>query len=317
MPERAPPPAAPERSLECAHRTPALAGHGRPLRFVLILTATFMVVEFAGGVIANSLALLADAGHMLTDVAALALALFAGWIAQRPATPEKTYGYLRLEILAALVNGAALFVLAGLIVWDAVGRLAAPPAVEPRILFGVASAGLVVNLVGMRLLHGGHRQSLNVRGAYLHILSDLLGSVGAMTAGAIILLTGWTLADPLISVAIALLILVGAWRLLRESVDVLLEATPQHIALGDVERHIASIPGVADVHDLHVWTVTSGVVAMSGHAVVGDPGQNQRVLGAVQHRMADLGIHHVTMQIERAGEGCPDGEDRAADRTDP
>lgn len=299
MPERAPPAAAPERSLECAHRTPALAGHGRPLRFVLILTATFMVVEFAGGVIANSLALLADAGHMLTDVAALALALFAGWIAQRPATPEKTYGYLRLEILAALVNGAALFVLAGLIVWDAVGRLAAPPAVEPRILFGVASAGLVVNLVGMRLLHGGHRQSLNVRGAYLHILSDLLGSVGAMTAGAIILLTGWTLADPLISVAIALLILVGAWRLLRESVDVLLEATPQHIALGDVERHIASIPGVADVHDLHVWTVTSGVVAMSGHAVVGDPGQNQRVLGAVQHRMADLGIHHVTMQLER------------------
>lgn len=304
--------AAAERSLDCAHRAPALAGQGRPLRFVLILTATFMVVEFAGGLIANSLALLADAGHMLTDVAALALALFAGWIAQRPATPEKTYGYLRLEILAALVNGAALFVLAGLIVWDAVGRLAAPPAIEPRILLGVATAGLVVNLVGMRLLHGGHRHSLNVRGAYLHILSDLLGSVGAMAAGAIILLTGWRPADALISVAIALLILIGAWRLVRESVDVLLEATPRHISLGEVQAGIASIPGVADVHDLHVWTVTSGVVAMSGHAVVGDPGQNQRVLEAVQQRMAGLGIHHVTMQIERAGEGCPEREPEGA-----
>ncbi len=265
-----------------------------------------MAVEFVAGWLANSLALLADAGHMLTDVAALALALFAVWIARRPATPDKTYGYLRMEILAALVNGAALFVVAGLIVWDAVGRVADPPAVEARIVFGVATAGLVVNLVGARILHGGHRESLNLRGAYLHVLGDLLGSVGAMAAGAIILTTGWYLADPIISIGIALLILVGAWRLVRESVDVLLEATPRHIALGEVERQIASIPGVDDVHDLHVWTLTSGVVAMSGHAVVCEPGRSQEVLETVQQRMAQLGIRHVTMQIERDQTCSPD-----------
>jgi cobalt-zinc-cadmium efflux system protein len=270
-----------------------------------------MVVEFVAGWIANSLALLSDAGHMLTDVAALTLALFAAWIAQRPATPDKTFGYLRLEILAALVNGAALFVVAGVIVWDAVGRLADPPAVEPRILFGVASAGLAVNIVAAWLLHSGRGESLNIRGVYLHVLGDLLGSIGAMAAGAIILLTGWMLADPVISVGIALLILVGAWRLVRESVDVLLEATPRHIALGEVERLIATVPGVRDVHDLHVWTLTSGVVAMSGHAIVTDPAGGQRVLEAVQERMAGLGIHHVTMQIERNQlDPCLPGKDR-------
>lgn len=297
-----------DRSLDCSHRAPATRGQRRSLAIVLGITVAFMVVEAVAGWIANSLALLADAGHMLTDAAAIALALFAAWIARRPATAEKTYGYLRLEILAALVNGTALFVLAGLIVWDAIGRLANPPAVEPRILLVVATAGLLVNIAGLRLLHGGHRHSLNVRGAYLHIMGDLLGSIGAMGAGLTILLTGWVLADPLISIGIALLILVGAWRLVRESVDVLLEATPRHIALGDVERRITTIPGVADVHDLHVWTLTSGVVAMSGHAVVGDPAANQRVLEAVQHRMADLGIHHVTMQIERRDGVCRDAD---------
>ncbi len=296
------------RSVDCVHLTPALARHTRPLKIVLVLTATFMVVEAVGGWIANSLALLADAGHMLTDVAATGLALFAAWIAQRPATPERTFGYLRLEILAALVNGAALFVLAGLIVWDASTRIAAPPAVEPRILFAVAVAGLVVNVVAMRLLHGGHRHSLNVRGAYLHVLGDLLGSVGALAAGAIILATGWTLADPLISLGIAVLILVGAWRLVRESVDVLLEATPRHIALGEVQRRLRSIPGVASVHDLHVWTLTSGVVAMSGHAVVADAVSTQRVLATAQDRLADLGIHHVTMQLEQEDGICGEGE---------
>ena len=299
-----------DRSLECAHRVPERK-HGRALRFVLVITASFMVVEFVAGWIANSLALLSDAGHMLTDVAALTLALFAAWIAQRPATPDKTFGYLRLEILAALVNGAALFVVAGVIVWDAVGRLADPPAVEPRILFGVASAGLAVNIVAAWLLHSGRGESLNIRGVYLHVLGDLLGSIGAMAAGAIILLTGWMLADPVISVGIALLILVGAWRLVRESVDVLLEATPRHIALGEVERLIATVPDVRDVHDLHVWTLTSGVVAMSGHAIVTDPAGGQRVLEAVQERMAGLGIHHVTMQIERNQlDPCLPGKDR-------
>ena len=288
-----------ERSLDCAGRTPALSGHKRSLKLVLIITAGFMVVEFVAGWIANSLALLADAGHMLTDSAALALALFAAWIAQLPATPDKTFGYLRFEILAALVNGAVLFLVAGLIVWDAIERFADPPEVEARILFGVATAGLIVNLIGARLLHRGHRESLNVRGAYLHVLGDLLGSLGALAAGVVILLTGWMLADPIISIGIALLILVGAWRLMRESVDVLLEATPRHIALGEVERQIATVPGVKDVHDLHVWTLTSGVVAMSGHAVVPDPADGQRALEVVQERLAGMGIHHVTLQIER------------------
>ncbi len=258
-----------------------------------------MLVEFVGGLVANSLALLADAGHMLTDVAAIGLALFASWFARRPTTPDKTYGYLRLEILAALVNAVALFVVVGLIAWDAVQRIENPPAVEPRILFGVATVGLLVNVFAAWKLHAGHRESLNVRGAYLHVLGDLLGSIGAMAAGAAILLTGWVLADPIISLGIAALILVGAWRLLRESTDVLLEATPRHIALGDVAERITSVPGVSDVHDLHVWTLTSGVVAMSGHAIVPDPSHGQDVLEAVQHHMGNLGIHHVTLQIER------------------
>ena len=288
------------RSLECSHRLPEPRGHRRALRLVLVVTAAFTVVELVGGLLANSLALLADAGHMFTDVSALALALFAAWFARRPATPEKTYGYLRLEILAALVNGAVLVVLALLIVSDAVGRLAAPPNVEPRIMLGVAAAGLIVNVFAAWTLHGGHHESLNVRGAYFHVLGDLLGSVGALLAGGIILVTGWYLADPLVSVGIALLILVGAWRLLRESTDVLLEATPRHIALADVEREILTIPGVEDIHDLHVWTLTSGVVAMSAHAVVCDPERNQHVLETARERMAEFGIRHLTLQIEQS-----------------
>ena len=265
-----------------------------------------MVVEAIGGWLANSLALLADAGHMLTDAAAVALALFAAWIGQRPATPEKTFGYLRLEVLAALVNGATLLGLAGVIIWQAVVRFAAPPTVEPRILFGVAALGLVANIVALRMLHGGHRHSLNVRGAYLHVLGDLLGSVGAVVAGIVILLTGWSVVDPLISMLIAGLILIGAWRLVRESVDVLLEATPRHISLQEVAARIRSVSGVKEVHDLHVWTVTSGVVAMSGHAIVEDPGRHQTVLETVQSRMSELGINHVTVQIENGDTDCLD-----------
>ncbi len=265
-----------------------------------------MVAEVVGGWLSNSLALLADAGHMLTDAAAVGLALFASWIAVRPATVEKTFGYLRLEILAALVNGAVLFVVAGLIIWHATERFMIPADVEPRILFVVASVGLVGNAVALRILHGGHEDSLNVRGAYLHVLGDLLGSVGALAAGIVILSTGWMLADPIISVLIALLILVGAWRLMRESVDVLLEATPRHIDLNNVSASIVSIPGVSEVHDLHVWTVTSGIIAMSGHAVVRNPQRNQEVLETVQSRMVELGIGHVTVQIENGQAPCVD-----------
>lgn len=289
---------------ECLHRPPGLARHRARLWLVVGITAAFMLVEAVCGVLANSLVLLADAGHMLTDVLALALALFAAWVAARPPSPEKTFGYLRYEILAALVNGAALLVIAFFIVRDALGRLASPPEVHAGIVVGVAVLGLAVNGVGLTVLRGGRLHSLNVRGAYLHVLSDLLGSVAALGAGAVIWLTGWTPIDPLLSIAIALLIVVGGWRLVRESVDVLLEATPKHIALGEVERRITTIPGVDRVHDLHVWTVTSGVVAMSGHAVVPDPQHTQRVLETVQERLADLGISHVTVQVED-GSGCP------------
>jgi cobalt-zinc-cadmium efflux system protein len=166
-------------------------------------------------------------------------------------------------------------------------------------MFGVAAAGLVANLVAMRLLHGGHNHSLNVRGAYLHVISDLLGSIGAILAGVVIFVTGWNVVDAIISVVIALLILVSAWRLVRESVDVLLEGTPAHIDLSDVQAQLAGIPGVHDVHDVHVWTVTSGVVAMSGHVVVRDPARHQGILETAHSRLAGLGIQHVTMQIEQ------------------
>jgi cobalt-zinc-cadmium efflux system protein len=286
-------------AVDCAGHGGALARHTRALGAALAVTLVFMLVEAVGGWLANSIALMADAGHMLGDAAALGLALFTAWLARRPATPERTFGYLRLEILAALVNGTALLILSGLIAWQAVQRLAAPPVVNTKLMAAVAVVGLAANLVALRLLHGGHRHSLNLRGAYWHVLGDVLGSVGALAAAGVMAVTGWTLADPLISVVIAAMILVGAWRLVRESVDVLLEATPSHIAVDEVARRVASIEGVTDVHDLHVWTVTSGLVAMTGHAVVPDAARAQEVLATLKRRMGDLGIQHVTLQIER------------------
>ena len=269
------------------------------MALALGITTAVMVIELIGGFLANSLALLADAGHMLADVAALGLALVVSNLAQRPATAERTFGLLRLEILAALVNGAFLIAIAVGIGIEAVDRLRTPSAIDGRMLMGVALVGLAANVVAAVILHRGHQHSLNQRAAYLHVLGDLLGSVGALVAGAIVLGTGWLAADPLISVAIGSLILVGAWRIVRESVDVLLEGTPRHIALADVHTKLAGIMGVASVHDLHVWTVTSGVVAMSGHLVVRDPASNQRGLEEVQGLMSRLGIAHVTVQIEK------------------
>ena len=281
------------------HRAPLRAESRRRLALALGITAAVMVAEAVGGWFAGSLALLADAGHMLADTAALGLALFVARVAQRPATPERSFGLLRLEILAALVNGALLIAIAIGIGIEAWQRLRTPLPVDGPLLLAVAGVGLVANLVTLRILHHGHEHSLNQRGAYLHVLGDLLGSVGALAAGALVVTTGWILADPLISVLITLLVLGSAWRLIKESTDILMEATPDHIALGDVHDRIASVPGVDSVHDLHVWTVTSGVVAMSGHLVVRNPTDNQPVLEAVQDRMLALGINHVTVQMER------------------
>jgi len=283
-----------------AHRPSEGARAGeRSLRWVLALTGVFMIAEVVGGVIANSLALLADAGHMLTDFAAIALSLFAIWFARKPPTPDKTYGYLRLEILAALLNGATLFVIAGFIFYEAYHRLLDPVPVQGGVMLAVAGAGLVVNIVAALLLHRAAGESLNVRGAYLHVLGDLLGSVGAIAAALVILFTGWTPADALISVLVAALILFSSWKLLREAVDVLLEAVPSHIDMLEVQDAIDQIPGVDNVHDLHVWTVTSGFLAMSGHAVVSEPSDHQRILTEIHRRMMQrFGIRHVTFQLE-------------------
>ena len=271
----------------------------RRLRAALTITAIFLVAEVVGGLVSNSLALLADAGHMLTDVAALALSLFVAWFSRQPGTPEKTFGYLRWEILAAFLNGATLLVISAWIGWEAVLRLRAPEPVAGGLMLAVACGGLVVNLVAAWLLRPTSSDSLNVRGAYLHVLSDLLGSVGTVGAALLLSLTGWTRADPIVSLITVVLIVRGAWNLVRESVDVLLEASPAHISLGAVRSQLEAIPGVESVHDLHVWTVTSGVVAMSAHAIVREPERQQHVLEHVHDAMRLFGIEHVTIQLER------------------
>lgn len=269
------------------------------LKWVLAITAVFMVAEVVGGILARSLALLADAGHMFTDVAALALSLVAMRLARKGPSPEKTYGYVRLEILAALVNGATLLVIAGLIIVEAWERFRTPVEVNGVMMMAVATLGLGVNVAGLLLLHRHAAENLNVRGAYLHVLGDLLGSVGAIGAGTVILLTGWMPADPLISVLIAALILMGAWNLVKEAADVLLEAAPSHIDVSQVVAELDAIEGLEEVHDVHVWTLTSGFVALSAHGVIDEPERHSSVLEEVQRRMRDRGIEHVTFQIEQ------------------
>ncbi len=271
----------------------------RRLLFVLVLTAVFMVVELVGGWIANSLALMADAGHMLSDVAALGLSVFALWIARRPPTAGRSYGFLRVEILAAFLNGLTLVAISIIIVVQAGRRFFNPQPVEGGLMLVVAAVGLAVNLFAALLLHGTSSDNLNVRGAYLHVLGDLLGSIAAIVAAIIILATGWTPADPIISCVVASLILFSSWRLVRESLDILLEATPRDIDLDAVNRAICAIPGIDHVQDLHVWTLTSGFLAMSGHATIADLNGYRRVLSEIHDRMHEtFGITHVTVQLD-------------------
>lgn len=270
----------------------------RRMRWVLGITAVFMLAEVAGGIVANSLALLADAGHMFTDVAALGLSLVAMHLAQRPPSPEKTYGYVRLEILAALINGAALLVISAFILFEAWSRFRTPPEVDGPLMLLVAGVGLVVNLAAAMILHAHAGESLNVRGAYLHVLGDLLGSVGAITAGVLILTKGWMLADPVISVVISALILAGAWRLVREATDVLLEAAPRGMDVEEIIETLRDVEGLDEVHDVHVWTLTSGFVAMSGHGVIDDLTIHREVLDEINRRLNERGISHVTFQLE-------------------
>jgi cobalt-zinc-cadmium efflux system protein len=271
----------------------------RRLRLALVLTASLFFAELIGGIVANSLALLADAGHMLTDVGALGLSLFVAWFSRQPHKPHKTYGYLRWEILAALINGSVLLLLCAWIIWESIQRFRAPAEVAGGLMLTVALAGLAVNVAAAFILHPSSQGSLNVRGAYLHVLSDLLSSVGTVTAALVIQFTGWVLADPLASLFTTMLIVRSAWRLVREAVDVLLESAPAHISPGAVRAQLTDIPGIESVHDLHVWTVSSGMVAMSAHAIVREPERHQHVLEHVHDAMRLFGIHHVTIQLER------------------
>lgn len=272
------------------------------LAIVLGLTTLYMVAEVVAGLFTQSLALLADAGHMLTDVAGLALALLAIRFAERPATPERTYGFYRVEILAALTNGVVLIGICFYILYEAYERFLNPPEVRSGPMLVVASGGLLINLVGIFLLKAASEESLNMKGAYFEVLSDMLASVGVIIAAIVMLTTGWYYADPLISVAIGLFILPRTWLLLKDAVGVLLEGTPSDVNLTSLRESIAGVEGVASVHDLHVWSLTSGVNAMSVHAVLADHALHDEVLVAVQKRVThDFKIAHATVQVECQG----------------
>jgi cobalt-zinc-cadmium efflux system protein len=281
------------------------AGHhhhhaGSSLKIALAITATFLVAEFIGALYTNSLALLADAGHMLTDVAALSLSLFAIRFAGRRATPRMTYGFHRVEILAALVNGVFLVLVALYIFYEAFTRIKTPEVVKADWMLVVAVIGLLSNLTSAWVLFGKHHESLNVRGAFFHVLTDALGSLGAILASIAILVSGYTLADPLISVVVAVLILWSSWIVIRDAVDILLEGTPAHINIVSLREQLCGVNGVGSVHDLHVWTLTSGVLAMSCHIVAENESYNRtdllaRVNGVAK---AQFRIDHTTIQIE-------------------
>ena len=271
----------------------------RRLRLALAITSAFVVAEVVGGLLSNSLALLADAGHMLADVAALGLSLFVAWFSRQPHDQRRTYGYLRWEILAAFLNGATLLLISAWITIEAIFRLQQPEAVDSGLMLAVAIGGIIANIVAAFVLHPASEASLNMRGAYLHVVSDLLGSAATVVAALLVRYTGWVVADPIASILVTLLIMRGAWRLVRESVDVLLESTPSHISLGTIRQQLEAIPGIESVHDLHIWTVTSGVVAMSVHAIVREPERHQHVLEHVHDAMLLFGIQHVTVQLER------------------
>ncbi|HEY0402005.1 MAG TPA: cation diffusion facilitator family transporter [Blastococcus sp.] len=286
---------------------PATAGgaHRRRLVVVLGLTLAVLAAEVVGGVLSGSLALLADAGHMATDAAGLALALAAVSLAQRPARGRRTFGWQRVEILAAVANGLLLLAVAGYVLVEAIRRIGQPPDIGSGLMLVVASVGLVVNIGSIAVLHRGRDASLNMRGAYLEVLADALGSVAVIVAAVVIATTGWTPADIVASAVIGCLVVPRAWHLLREAFDVLLEAAPRGVDLGDVRTHILGVDGVLEVHDLHAWTITSGLPVLSAHVVVTDEalaaGHGGRVLDAL---CVCLGEHfdlaHCTFQLEAA-----------------
>jgi cobalt-zinc-cadmium efflux system protein len=282
------------------HPDPSAAGRYRG-RLAVVFSITLVVfgLELVGGFLAGSLALLADAGHMFTDVAGIGLALAAIWFAGRPATEARTFGYLRLEILAAVVNAVLLFGLAAIVLVEAWRRLWDPPEIASGLMLAVALLGLAANATSLYLLRDAQRASLNMRGAYLEVMGDLAGSVAVIVAALAIALTGWTAADAIASAAIGILIIPRTWRLLREAVDVLLEATPRGVDLEEVRAHIRTAPGVDDVHDLHAWTITSGMNVVSAHVVLQEGADAPAVLDHLCRCLSgDFDIEHSTFQLE-------------------
>jgi len=281
-------------------------GHGlqnrKRLGWAFAMSFLYMVAEFVGGWLTNSLALLADAGHMLSDVSALALSFFAIWIAARPSPSHRTYGYYRAEILAALVNGASLIAIAMVIFWEAIQRFQSPEEVAGPMMMGIAIGGLVINLISMSILHGGKDESLNLRGAWLHVMMDALGSVGAIIAGLAIWQFDWQWVDPLASILIGSLVIYSSWRLLAEAVSVLMESAPANINVDEVHDAMTEVRGVSEIHDLHIWTITSGLISLSAHAVTEDDRPDVDVLKELREMVNDrFGIDHVTIQIEPHG----------------
>ncbi|QNG37935.1 cation transporter [Geodermatophilaceae bacterium NBWT11] len=289
-----------------AHGTAtAGAGYRRRLALVLGITGTVLVVQAVGAVASGSLALLADAAHMATDTLGIALALGAVTLAQRPASGRRTFGLQRIEVLAAVANGLLLLGVGAYVVVEAVRRIGDPPEIRSGLMLTVALVGLAANLVSLALLRSGQGESLNVRGAYLEVLGDTLGSIAVIVAAVVIATTGWTGADVVASFVVGALVLPRAWSLLRDALDVLLEAAPRGVDLDDVRRHVLGVEGVTEVHDLHAWTITSGLPVLSAHVVVEDAvladGHGGRVLDAL---CACLGSHfdveHCTFQLESA-----------------
>ncbi|MCZ2804500.1 cation diffusion facilitator family transporter [Modestobacter sp. VKM Ac-2983] len=282
------------------------AGHRGRLAIVLVLTGSVFVFELIGALISGSLALLADAAHMATDALGIGMALGAVTLAQRPARGRRTFGWQRMEVLAAVGNGLLLLAVGGYVVVEAVRRIGDPPDIDSGWMLGVALVGLAVNLGSLALLRSGQRESLNTRGAYLEVLGDALGSVAVIVAAVVILTTGWTGADVVASFAVGALVLPRAWSLLREALDVLLEAAPKGVDLEQVRDHVLGVPGVLDVHDLHAWTITSGLPVLSAHVVVSDEaladGHGGRVLDALCHCLGDhFDLEHCTFQLESPG----------------
>lgn len=277
----------------------AAGKHKSGLAMAFGLTTAFMLAEVVGGLWTGSLALLADAAHMLTDAAGLVLALIAIRFAERPATPEKTYGYVRAEVLSALTNAVVLLVLTAYILYEAYRRFQNPPEIVGGPMLAVAVVGLCVNLVSMKLLSGGSSESLNVKGAYFEVLSDMLGSLGVIVAAIVVMATGWTIVDPIVGAGIGLFIVPRTWSLLKQAVHILLEGTPPEIDLKLLEAKLSAVPGVVAVDDLHVWTITSGLDAMSCHLVVDDMPNLAAILTAASAAMrSEFGLTHTTIQIE-------------------